>query len=226
MTMRPQAVGFDLDYTLWDQGPFADSFFAAIAGELGGRLGFRREVVLQAFQGALVRLSLQHPNLFGEALAELGVRDPALVAELVARYRRHRPPAVAYPGATETLHHLEAAGYPLFLVTDGHSASQRHKVEALGIGGCFRHMVFTGDLPADLHKPSPIPFLLACGRLGVEPCRCIYVADNPLCDFQGPRRLGMLTIGVPTGPFAAMGVGPGQRPDLRIGSLSELRGML
>lgn len=224
--MRPQAVGFDLDYTLWDQGPFAGSFFDDIAAELGGRLGFRAETVARAFHDALERLTLHHPRLFDEALLALGARDPELVAELVDRYHRHRPPAAAYPGTEETLEHLAGSGYALFLVTDGHSASQRHKVEALGLGPRFAHMVFTGDLPPHLHKPSPIPFLLACGRLGVEPARCAYVGDDPLCDFQGPRRLGMLTIGVSTGPFAGQGVPLDQAPHLVIDALPDLKGLL
>jgi FMN phosphatase YigB (HAD superfamily) len=60
----------------------------------------------------------------------------------------------------------------------------------------------------------------------VAPDRCVYVGDNAACDFQGPKRLGMLTIGVSTGPFAQLEPEPGQEPHLQIGPLADLAGLL
>ena len=215
------AVGFDLDYTLWDQDAFARSFFEDIAGEFGRRLGLGRCQVLRTCHGALDRLTLAHPFLFDHILHQLAAWDPRLVAELVERYHRHRPPGALYPGAERTLRQLREAGLRLFLVTDGHGPTQRHKVEALGLCPWFEQMVFTGDFPDACRKPAPYPFQLACDRLGVAPGRCVYVGDHPARDFPGPRRLGMLTIGVATGPFAGTGA-PEHAPHLRIGPLEEL----
>jgi len=226
MDLRLDAVGFDLDYTLWDQDAFARSFFDTIAGELGRRLGWSREQVCRVGQDTLHRLTLAHPRLFDHVLHQLGAWDPRLVAELVRRYHRHRPPAQPYPGALWTLGRLREAGFRLFLVTDGDGPTQRHKVAALGLEGWFEQMVFTGEFAPWLHKPSPFPFQLACGRLGLAPCRCAYVGDNPACDFQGPRGLGMLTFGVGTGPFAGLPAAPEQTPHLRLGALGDLAGML
>lgn len=226
MELRLHAVGFDLDYTLWDQDAFARSFFAVIAADFGRRLGWGSKQVLRAGQDALERLTPAHPRLFDHVLHQLGAWDPRLVAELVQRYHRHRPAAEPYPGAPGLLRRLRAAGFKLFLVTDGYGPTQRHKVEALGLGPCFDQMVFTGDFAERLHKPSPFPFQLACGRLGLAPDRCVYVGDNPACDFQGPKSLGMLTIGVATGPFAGMVAAPEQAPHLRVDALEELAGLL
>ena len=220
------AVGFDLDYTLWDQDDFVRSLIEDLAPEWGSRLACGAEAVRQAFQGALGRLTLAHPRLFDEALRELGAWSPERVAELVRRYHSHRPPAQPYPGAAALLHRLAGRGLPLFLVTDGHSATQRHKVEALGLGSSFQCQVFTGDYPPDGHKPSVLPFLFACGTLGVEPPGCVYVGDNPLCDFQGPRQLGMTTVGVGTGPYAHVVVPPDQAPHLRIEQVRDLEEVL
>ena len=220
------AVGFDLDYTLWDQGHFAESFFGSIAWELGGRLGCGSERVERVFRSTLAQLTMGHPRVFDEALRRMGVEDPGLVKELVERYHRHRPPVRPYPGARSALRRLRDRGYRLFLVTDGRSDTQRYKVEALGLGPCFDERVFTGDLPPILRKPSPFPFLLACRRLGIAPRQCAFVGDNPRTDFEGPTRLGMLTIGVATGPFAARPVPPGLEPDRRIRSFEDLGGFL
>ena len=227
MSSRPlHAVGFDLDYTLWDQDAFALSLFEDLAQEWGVRLACGPEAVRQALQGALDRLTLAHAHLFDEALRELGAWSPERVAELVRRYHQHRPPAQPYPGAPELLDRLVRRGLPLFLVTDGHSATQRHKLDALGLGGYFQCQVFTGDAPLDLGKPSVLPFLFACGKLGVEPPGCVYVGDNPLCDFQGPRQLGMTTVGVGTGPFAHLVVAEAQAPHLRIAQVRDLEEVL
>jgi putative hydrolase of the HAD superfamily len=216
-------VGFDLDYTLWDQDAFFHSFFEAIAFEFGRRLGCGPGPVLQACRGALRRLTPAHPGLFDQALHQLGAWDPRLVAELVDRFHQHRPTAEPYPGVRATLRRLKEAGFRLFLVTDGHGPAQRQKVDTLELGPWFDAMVFTGELPGQQAKPSPLPFMLACDQLGVAPDRCAYVGDNPACDFQGPARLGMLTIGVATGPFAGR---EGQAPQLMLGALEELTGLL
>jgi putative hydrolase of the HAD superfamily len=226
MSQSPLAVGFDLDYTLWDQDAFARSFFEELAEEWGDRLGRCREDVLRVFRSTHERLTLGHPRLFDEALRELGGWTPVRVEELVQRYHRHRPPASAYPGAEPLLERLAGSGMLLFLVTDGHSGTQRHKVEALGLGPRFTRMVFTGDFQPAWRKPSCFPFLFACGGLGVDLARCVYVGDNPLCDFQGPRQLGMTTVGVATGPFANLPVPPHQAPHLRIAAISELEAVL
>ena len=220
------AVGFDLDYTLWDQDAFARSFFAAIAPEWGRRLGWGCGQVLGACHGALERLTLAHPYLFDHILHRLGAWDPRLVAELVRCYRDHRPAAEPYPGVPEVLRRLRAAGLRLFLVTDGHGPAQRHKVQALGLGPLFDQMVFTGDFAGNLHKPSPFPFQLACGRLGLAPARCAYVGDNPACDVAGPRSLGMLTIGVATGPFARLAGPQAPAPHLRVDALEAVTDLL
>lgn len=221
-----QAVGFDLDYTLWDQDAFAHSFFEGMAGELGARLGCAAGVVARVCHGAHARLTLGHPALFDHILHELGGWDPSLVAELVHRYHRHRPPLRPYPGVVALLDRLAGAGHPLFLVTDGHGPTQRYKVEALGLARHFQALVFTGDFRPEQQKPSCFPFLYACQRLGRAPASCVYVGDNPLCDFRGPRQLGMRTLGVTTGPFAALAVPPDQACQQRLGSLAELEAQL
>jgi putative hydrolase of the HAD superfamily len=224
MRPPPLAVGFDLDYTLWDADAYFRSFVEVVAGDLGARLGFGPEVIAWAFLGAHARLAPDHPHLFDEALRELGAWDPDEVADLVHRYRRHRPPARPYPGAVPLLEALAGSGYALFLVTDGHPATQRHKVAALGLAPAFQAMVFTGDFPPEYHKPSCFPFLQACARLGVEPSRCVYVGDHARRDVPGPRRLGMFTAGVPTGPFAAMAAP--EPPQVRLAALAELEAWL
>jgi putative hydrolase of the HAD superfamily len=220
------AIGFDLDYTLWDQDAFMSSFIQATAQDLADRFALERGRVIGVFVGALVRLTMHHPRLFGMALADLGVGDPDVERELVERYRRHRPPLHPYPGTQKVLGWLRDAGFRLFLVTDGNPSTQRYKVAALGLEPWFDAMVFTDELSGNHPKPSPVPFALAASRLGVAPEECVYVGDDPSRDFQGARQLGIRTIGVATGPFAGLAVAPDMLPDQRIDRLEHLRGVL
>jgi putative hydrolase of the HAD superfamily len=220
------AVGFDLDYTLWDQGAFFATFFEAAACDFGRRLGCGRRRFQEVCAGALERLTPAHPALFDRILHQLGAWDPRLVMELVDRFHRHRPPAEPYPGVAQVLGQLREAGLRLFLVTDGHPEVQRHKLAALGLGAWFDPAVFTLELPGRPAKPSPAPFRAVCVRMEVAPERCLYVGDNPACDFQGARDLGMLTAQVPTGPFAGRDAPEDCRAHLRLDSLAQLAGLL
>jgi putative hydrolase of the HAD superfamily len=224
--VTPAAVGFDLDYTLWDQGYFPRSFFDAVAYPVARRVHRSPALVAAVFHAALERLTLHHPRLFGAALEDLGVQDPLLEAELVEQYHAHRPCLRPYPGTRELLAWLRKAGYRLFLVTDGHWETQRYKVEALGLAPCFEAMIFTDELAGNQQKPSPYPFLMAAVRLGLNPRQCVYVGDDPHRDFEGPRRIGIRTIGVSTGPFAKLPAQGNQAPDERIEALQDLRGLL
>jgi putative hydrolase of the HAD superfamily len=217
-----RAVGFDLDYTLWDQAEFHRTFFQDQAGAFGRRLGCGPRQFVLAGAAALDQLTPAHDGLFDRVLAQLGAWQPRLVAELVERFHRHRPPMAPYPGAREALDRLRAGGWRLFLVTDGYPPTQRHKVEALGLAPCFDLLVFTSELPDGHQKPSPAPFRLASDQLGLPPDQCLYVGDHPALDVPGPRSLGMLTAGVATGPFAGRQRPSDLAPDLHLAALEEL----
>ena len=223
---RIRGVGFDLDYTLWDQDAFFTTFFRAVAGEFGRRLGCGPGGFVRAGDAALAQLTPAHPRLFDRILAQVGAWQPRLVAELVDLYRRHRPAMAPYPGARPTLDRLRAGGYRLFLVTDGHAPTQRYKVEALGLAPCFDALVYTGELPDEQQKPSPEPFRLACRQLDLRAEHCLYVGDRPATDVPGARSLGMVTAGVATGPFARSSASQGPAPHLRLDALEDLADLL
>jgi putative hydrolase of the HAD superfamily len=207
--MNPiHAVGFDLDYTLMDQGAFLATFLDGVRDDLGARLGLGPLAVSRAFMGLFQRLGPSHPRLFDQALRYLGAWDAHLVRDLVERYHAHRPPLHPYPGARAALEALRGQGRRLFLVTDGFAPSQRHKLRATGLEDLFDTAVYTGDLDRGLAKPSPAPFRLALRPLGLEGQACAFVGDNPRADVPGARSLGMITLGVATGPYARLAPPP------------------
>ena len=81
---------------------------------------------------------------------------------------------VATPGAHELIDALDAAGIPWAVVT---SADTRLAELRLGAAGIVAKTLVTRDRLTH-GKPHPEGYLLAAGRLGVDPARCLVVEDT------------------------------------------------
>ena len=80
------------------------------------------------------------------------------------------------------------------VISDGPIASQRAKMQVLGILPWIDLPLFTTEIRAP--KPSEMPFRLAAMALDTPFEQCVYIADNPGKDFAGAHSLGMHTIRV------------------------------
>lgn len=186
-----RAVVFDLDDTLYPERDYVRSGYGAVAEHLRRRLGRQ-----DPFEDWLWRRfrSGRSGGAF-DALNEhfaLGLSD-ADIADLVNVYRRHRPAIQPRPGAVEVLAGLRQR-CPLGLLSDGYLPAQRLKLEALGLAGLFRAVVFTEEMGRECWKPSAAGYEAVRAQLGVPNEACAYVADNPAKDFLAPNRLGWRTV--------------------------------
>lgn len=220
--MKRTALVFDLDDTLYLEREFVLSGFAAVDEWLRRQLavtGFAAEAGRRFAAGA-------RGKVFDETLAHLGVEGGAgLVPEMVALYRAHEPRLTLLPDARWALEHYRGR-CKLGLLTDGYAATQRHKVAALGIGGCFDEIVYSDDLGRARWKPSPVPFLRMMAGLGCRGTECVYVADNPTKDFSAPNGLGWLTVRIRREGGEHAGVVSGEPAARMITSLRELPDVL
>lgn len=184
-----RAVVFDLDDTLFAERDFVLSGFHAVAERTCASLGLAPESgfrELKQLHDAGVR-----GTTFDRWLSRHDVtRHPA---ELVEIYRTHRPTIQLFPEIGPLLNRLQSH-CRLGIVSDGYSAVQHRKVEALGIGDSFTAIIISDDLGRAHWKPSMLPFTEVLRQLGVAPREAVYVADNPLKDFYGPRAIGMASI--------------------------------
>ena len=192
------------------------SGFLATGVWIGSRLG------LAADQAAAELMALHDGGARGDTFNRwleghgLDVRE--YLEPLVQAYRRHAPriePYAAVPGMLGRLHEAHRLG----LVTDGLSDVQERKLSALGIAGHFDAVVFSDLYGKEAWKPSVKPFEIALAKLGCLAEDSAYIADNPLKDFLGARRLGMATIRVRhEGGYYAMcqPPTPEHAPDLEI----------
>ena len=225
--MKPAALVFDLDDTLFPERDFVRSGIAAAGRWLQRERGIHGfTAVARSLYGDGVR-----GTIFDETLERLGIEDAgARIPQLVEVYRAHRPRLALHPDARWALGRF-ARRIKLGLITDGYARTQRNKVASLGLGPVFDAVVFTDDLGRKHWKPSPRPFRAMMQALECAGPECVYVGDNPAKDFVAPNRLGWLTVQIvrPGGEYRATAIGAlpkGHRPRHVIRSLRELTAIL
>jgi putative hydrolase of the HAD superfamily len=198
MTGRARAVLFDLDDTLYRERRFILSGFRAVARSIAGA----DDADARRLFGTLLE-SLKAGRR-AMALQDLCARNGWHVSEvgdLVEVIRSHRPALRLPPASRRVLEGLRPA-WRLGIVTNGPAGTQRRKVAALGVAGLVDAVVFASEHGSGQGKPEREPFLAACSRLAVDPWRCVFVGDNPVCDVAGARAVGMQTILLVHGPHA------------------------
>ncbi|KAA0220019.1 MAG: HAD family hydrolase [Planctomycetota bacterium] len=220
-----QAVVFDLDDTLYPEREFTRSGFRAVSEAFADVLG--NAPAACARMNALFD-SPHRSRVFNELLRERGVTDPArLVPAMIECYRSHVPSIALYPDADHALTRLKER-FSLGLVSDGPRSAQRGKIAALGLQDRLDAIILTGELGDGFGKPHPRAFEEIARRLGVEPHRCAYVADNPAKDFVAPNRLGWRSIRVrrSDGVYANAAAPPDGEPSVTIVTLDDLDPLL
>ena len=218
-----QAVVFDLDDTLYPERDYVLSGFKAVA------LWAEEHVQIPFEQGYAELRGLFEGGVRGDtfnrwlAAHEFAPTD-RLISQLVHAYREHEPVLQPFPEIPPLLG-LIRPRCRLGLVSDGYLAVQQRKLAALQLAGHFDAVVFSAQWGRESWKPSTKPFAAVLELLSAEAARSIYVADNPLKDFLGARRLGMFTVRVRhTGGEYALQSPPSAQhaPHLTLESLPEL----
>jgi putative hydrolase of the HAD superfamily len=185
-------IAFDIDDTLYLERDYVASGFAAVGDYVSSRLGVT-DFGDRAWQ---LFVSGARHTIFNAVLDQLGIEpSPPLLAALIETYRNHSPSIQLLRDSREALD-ATARYAQLAVVTDGPSRSQWAKVRALDLGHWTRHLVVTADLGPEFVKPSPRAFSSLQATFGEPSSSCLYVADNPLKDFSGPKQLGWTTLRV------------------------------
>ncbi len=123
------------------------------------------------------------------------------------------------PGVRVAFDHAASVG-PVGLVTNGPAASQRTKLDSLGITDRFCTLVFAGDLARK--KPHALPFEQALAPIGVSPSKALYVGNSLEYDVAGGQMAGLSVAwlcddGADPGPYS---------PEYVLEDLSELPAVL
>lgn len=122
-------------------------------------------------------------------------------------------------GAREWVERLHAEGWKQAIASSAPRENIDAVLDVLDLGHDFEVIVSGDDVTVG--KPDPQVFLLAAGRLGVDPSRAIVVEDAE-AGVEGARRAGMRSIGVNAKLRLAADVHVRALPDLDAGAFAAL----
>jgi len=163
-------------------------------------------------------------NIFNLWLESKCLFSEERLQKMINVYRHHNPSISPFPEVKNVLSALKKR-FLLGIVSDGYLEVQRKKLNALGIRNYFDAVVFSDQLGRDAWKPSTKPFKEIVKRLRLLPKECIYVADNPLKDFVGAKKIGMITVRIIRDDgiyFSSQPPSSEHVPDYTINNLTEL----
>ena len=212
-----KVVFFDLDNTLCDIKQYSLGAFKKISIYLSKECGASRQKVYKNLVNLWQRKTSYYPYLFNDLLDALGIKDDRLIKKIVDIFNEHKGVLRPYSDAIPVLKELRRRGYKLGIITDGNVKRQKRKIKSLGIRKFFATTVCTKETAP---KPSPEPFLTAIQKINVNPGNAFYVADNPLIDFEGAKKVGMKTIRLKKGEFAK--ISKNKYIDLEIKKFNEI----
>ena len=127
--------------------------------------------------------------VFARLYTEKGVRaDAALIAETALAFRKASTRLRLYAGAKELLAALGQRGR-VILLSNAQSLFTRPELEMLGLTDCFDSIYLSSE--AGFKKPDPRFYRLALDREGLKPKDCLMIGNDPICDGEGPRSVGI-----------------------------------
>jgi len=156
------------------------------------------------------------PNYPTETIAPLAGR-------LTRLWRDHDGRRVPRPDVKETVLELDRRGYILGIIANTITETEIPDwMEADGLTGYFKAVVLSSKVA--LRKPNPEIYWEAARRVGVEPCKCAYVGDNPVRDVEGTQAagFGMMVLFEEPATLAKEPSHMAVKPDCRIRETREL----
>jgi putative hydrolase of the HAD superfamily len=185
-----RAVIFDLDDTLYPERRFVLSGFAAVAAEAERLYGIPRG---EAF--GVLRRSLGRGRR-GQALQDLAGRFllPADSVRWLRSFFRGHDPRLRLPMVSAKVVLELRRDWKVGILTNGTPDVQARKVAALGLAGRVDHVVYA--MHTGPGKPDAAAFDTVLGRLEASASESVFVGDDPVCDIEGARRMGLKTVRV------------------------------
>lgn len=107
-------------------------------------------------------------------------------------YKTFAKIAVPFDFTLPMLKKLKKSGLKVALITNGRHELQYKKLALTGLRYIFDEIIVSGDVGVE--KPDREIFLMMCEKLGIKPCECVYVGDNPFNDIGGAKNAGMHTL--------------------------------
>lgn len=191
MTKKAAGGGviWDMDGVIADTAPYHFRAWQKVFSERGvaftesdfkSKFGQRNDSIIQSAFGAPI------PQAEIEVIAR--EKEETFRSLVKANIR-------ALPGVIELLESLSEHGFKMALASSAPMENIQLITGALGIRHHFQAIVSGHEVVEG--KPSPLGFLLAASRLGLEPCQCVVIEDA-IVGIMAAKQGGMGCVAVAT----------------------------
>jgi len=189
-----KAVIFDIDNTLMDFMRMKRAAVdAAVDAMIDSGLAIKKQEMVDKIFKVYWAEGIEDQNIFDKVLTkEFGQIDYKILAAGILGYKRAKEGHMTlYPHVRLTLTDLLKRGVRMGVVSDAPRLSVWMRIVGLGLHHYFEHVVTFDDTGEK--KPSPKPFKMILGKLGVEPGESLMVGDWAERDIKGAKAFGMQT---------------------------------
>ena len=210
-----KAFIFDLDYVLFNE----DLYYFAVFEKMSLFLNLDNEK-LNLMKKFYIKNKLLSKDMLGDILKNLKLYTPHLQEKFFEFYKTVYKPLPLYRDVKEVLFALRKKDYKLGIITNGTVEAQKNKIKCLGIGKFFDEIVYAREFGREYEKPHVKPFIEICKRLKIKPNQIAYIGDNPVTDFSGAKKVGLVTVRILRGAYKE--IPSGVDIDYEIKNLYEL----
>lgn len=179
-----QAVGFDLDGTLYDEFDFISQVYTEIADILASVTSTFPDKIYEKILIRWLEKGSSYNKIFDEVLgqAHIPAADRSVVIDrCLAAYRNFKPCLALSPRVAQIVEWISAK-YLVFLVTDGGETLQKHKIESLNLYKWIspENISISGAFDAHTSKPNvlmtdKVKLLQSCQ---IKPAKIVYFGDR------------------------------------------------
>lgn len=223
-----KAISFDLDDTLYNNGPVIEQAELAMQQkllQLAPQLGLispefwwqKRKELAQLNPEVRHDVSRWRLLSLEQGLMELGIGrcEAGEIAELAFSAFYTARSNLTVPDSSHQLLKALAERYPLVAITNGNA-----DLQLLGIAQYFQLLYRAG--PGGRMKPFPDMFHKACQQLAIQPNELLHIGDNSKADVRGALNAGCQAVWLKHEAHFQTAV----LPHLQIDSLEQLQALL
>ena len=219
--MRPAVLLFDVNETLLDLTPLADSINTVLLDERAAKLWFT--TMLQ--YSLVMTVSEQHASLpdIGAAVLEMMARntDVILTSEDAKRALEPLLTLPSFPDVRPGLEKLKQHGFRLATLTNSSKVGVKAQLEHAGLTDCFEKQLSVESVGK--YKPHRAVYEWAASEMQCEPRQCMLVAAHGW-DVAGAKWAGLLTAFIGRGGQQLFPLGP--KPDIHVADILGLADQL
>ncbi len=188
-------VIFDLDDVIYSEIDYIKSGFQAVANSISNDKKMQNDLFV-----VMEKLFKKDPkHVFDQLLklSELNLDFKIHTKEsLIKIYQQHLPRIKLDSKVILLLKKIRDNNIFTAILSDGRENSQKLKIKSLGLESIVDKIILTDSLGSEkkFWKPSSYGFEILLEYFKVEPNQACYIGDNLEKDFEGPKKLGIITI--------------------------------